>query len=136
MASPLANDLVVETKKGQVIRVSKHDIGACRLQTGSEHTMVNLSGSTTYQVTGNWLPAWKEAWGYRGPPNSNPPCAVNGCNRTSDVGGHVCFTMQSGAVYIIPICRPCNNPYWDDKPHFLKNSADRAIVQRCPPFSQ
>jgi len=37
-------------------------------------------------------------------------CAFEGCNNRPQVGGHVWLPGKRSGVYIVPICRPCNDP--------------------------
>ena len=37
-------------------------------------------------------------------------CAYEGCNNRPQVGGHVWLPGKYSGVYIVPICRPCNDP--------------------------
>ena len=44
-------------------------------------------------------------------------CAFEGCNNRPQVGGHVWLPGKYSGVYIVPICRPCNDP--DNKARWM-----------------
>ncbi|KAL0033588.1 hypothetical protein WJX79_006027 [Trebouxia sp. C0005] len=75
---------------------------------------------------------WKTKWNYKG--KGNPKCALYGCSNVSEVGGHMQYKRQVNAwVYILPICKRCNNARDDDDEGWSLHHdgvAGRAIVQR------
>ena len=62
-----------------------------------------LCGPTFYD-------SWKQFWIDNTSQNWPKECRVSGCTKQAYCGGHVYIKVYEG-VYIIPLCRSCNNRY-------------------------
>ena len=51
----------------------------------------------------SWLDFWEKKKGKKA-----TKCEVNGCNGSSDLGGHVIKAGEGGKEYIVPMCYKCN----------------------------
>jgi len=66
----------------------------------------NISGTADNPPCpcGSWLDHWKNYTGF-----DNPACAVGGCEKRANVGGHVLKAGGDMTQYIIPLCYEHNN---------------------------
>ncbi len=104
----MSYDECVELNSGQKLTIKADECGKATLDTRSSRCVQNIVGSTPYRASKGWMNLWKTKWKYKG--EGNPKCALYGCSNVSEVGGHMQYKRQVNAcVYIIPICRRCNN---------------------------
>ena len=80
----------------------------------------------TSNDTSPWDDSWKDYW-ERNTKRAFGNCIKMGCNERAEVGAHVERVDKPRDVYIVPLCKGCNNP--NNTEPFLANETDMVYLR-------